>query len=134
MCCLVLLYAHTTMLDSVFVINNLKDMEKVEDRLSHLTHGERGRCNILRSADYQKFRLAAVYKKHDKMELSKPPLRMTLDGDVVTIFLKMNDGIEYIDDITDLNKKKRRRRVRKDSCDKVAVDDDDDDDDVMDEH
>jgi len=113
------------MLDSVFVINNLKDMEKVEDRLSHLTHGERGRCNILRSADYQKFRLAAVYKKHDKMELSKPPLRMTLDGDVVTIFLKMNDGIEFVDDITDLNKKKRRRRVRKDCVDEDDVQEDD---------
>lgn len=51
------------MLDSVYKIECDNDMQKVEQRMSELVHGEHGRCSWLNSAEYSKFRLQVLYKK-----------------------------------------------------------------------
>ena len=97
------------MLDSIYVINGIKDMESVESRLSFLNLGEHGRCNIVRSADYQRFRLAALYKKNKTMELHKRPFRLTLENSTVCLFMDMNDGNEFYEEEMNMKRKAGKR-------------------------
>lgn len=49
------------MLDSTYKIECADDMLAVEKRMSELVHGEHGRCSLLHTADYNRFRLKVLY-------------------------------------------------------------------------
>jgi regulator of replication initiation timing len=100
------------MLDSTFIIENLHDMSLVEKRIVELYQGEKGRCSLLNTTSYLKFRLAALYKDNETLQLNRDKLKITLQGAVVNIFYTMDD-IELPKEETDSTEHHHHHKKRK---------------------
>lgn len=98
------------MLDSTFIIENLQDMSLVEKRIVELYQGEKGRCSLLNTAAYLKFRLAALYKGNETHQINRDKLKLTLQGAVVNIFYSMDD-IQLPVDVVPMTEHKKRKKA-----------------------
>lgn len=102
------------MLDSKYTIQTADDMIQVENRLVELTQGEYGRCNILNSAEYNKFRLAAIYNMDPQVrQITRDRIKMILDANTVYIYYGI--GSEHIFEEEENNSNKRFKTT----CDDV---------------
>jgi len=96
------------MLDSTFIIENLHDMSLVEKRIVELYQGEKGRCSILNSAMYLRFRLTALYRQQEEIvQITGDKLKMTLVGPIINLFYIIDDIKLPKDDYTSKGNKKR---------------------------
>jgi hypothetical protein len=94
-------------------IQNKADMAAMENMLTSLLGGERNKCSLIRSHDYQSLRLRALYRRaKDKdaptLVMYGEGLKITLDSDNVgAIFLLEPETIETDEDAqTVLGKRK----------------------------
>ena len=92
------IYHYTSTLDSTYDIQSLEDMARVEERMSQIVYGEKGRCSILNSAAYTRLRLAALYERSRFMCMRIRHNNVTLElmGQKVSIFIEQGDKCEEI--------------------------------------
>lgn len=91
-------YHFTSTLDSTYHIETLEDMARVEQRMSELVQGEKGRCCILNSAAYTRLRLAALYERQRFMCLRIRHNSLTLEllGQQVSIYVEHGERAEEV--------------------------------------
>lgn len=94
------------MLDSKFTVETADDMTQVENRLVELTQGEYGRCNILNTTEYIKFRLAAIYGTNNGVQqITRDRIKMILDNNIVYIYYGIGNEHIFIEEDENSNKR-----------------------------
>lgn len=83
------------MLDSMYVLDGIREMQQVEKRISELCNGEHGRCSLLNSADYIQLRLAALYPQtygyNKHMQVTKNRIRIVLENRTIFLYCDYDD-------------------------------------------
>jgi hypothetical protein len=89
------------MLDSVYQIHTENDMLALEKRIGLLCHGEHGRCKLLRSAAYQRFRIQVLYNKDERevkqVYFDDHHIKMVCNGDSLSLYCGVlnDDNADY---------------------------------------
>ena len=88
-----------------YKVNKEEDMDEVEKKLCEIMFGEKGRCSLLNSMEYKKFRLKCLYGvDYGITRIERDNVRVVWDDGYVQIFY--NYQHEYNEN-EDNNRKKR---------------------------